>query len=191
MLRNTFADLLKVCGCLCLCLVAGCSGKGAGGSFASFVGDLPEGGAVASIASDASAQVAELYPPGHTSIFLLTAEEDAESGFSSAFENALRQSGFTVLQGPEENAVAVAFLLDGFVEEKKDGVKVWYLRFLVSDNDEKGMAFARTYTASGRAEAGWTRTEVDFSRSVAARLADKAAAKAGKAYDRTADYLTE
>lgn len=184
-MRNIFLSL-----CLCVLFASGCAGKhGPGGSF---VGELPlTSGAVEAIAADVSSQIAELYPPGHTSLFVLTPEKDAGNGFSLAFENALRGKGFTVLSSlPAENAVAVAYILDP-LNWKKDGEDVWYLQLRLSDNENGGVAFARTYTASGLPEAGRSKTDIVFSRSLASRLADKAARKASKVYDRSVEYLTE
>lgn len=163
-----------------LVTASGCAGRhGFGGSF---VGDLPGGGAVEAIAADASGQIAELYPPGHTRLFVLTPEKDAHNDFSQAFESALRRSGFTVLSNPAENAVAVAYVLDR-LDGKKDGENAWYLQLRISDNENSGLAFARSYTAAGTPEAGRSRTDTAFSRSAASRLADKVNTKARRAWD--------
>lgn len=174
--------------CLIVLFASGCAGtRGPGGSF---VGELPSGGAVQTIASEASGQISELYPPGHTKLFVLTPEKDAGNGFSLAFENALRSKGFTVLPLPNENAVAVAYVLDQ-LHGKKDGEQSWYLQLRISDNEDGGVAFARSYTADGRPEASRSKTDIPFSRSFASRMADKATRKASKAYNRSAEYLTE
>lgn len=169
---------------LLICLMAGCASRGFNGSF---VGELPPGKAVEAIASDAAAQIADIYPPGHSAVFVLVPEKD---DFTPAFENALRQSGFTVLASPAENAVAVAYVLDQ-LNWKKSDEKVWYLQLRLSDNESGGIAFARTYTATGNPEAGRSRTDIAFSRSVASGIADKASRKAGKVYDQSVEYLTE
>ena len=135
------AILLSVC--LCVMLVSGCASRGPLGSFA---GPLPDKGAVTAIAGDAVSILAELYPPGHTTIRLLPAT--TENGFALVLENGLRAKGFT-LAAANSDALTLAYTLD-MLEEKT----AWYLQLRLSD----GKTIARSYNAQGQPEAGQSRT---------------------------------
>lgn len=185
--RNHTKSLIFFC-LLMAMPVSGCAHKGLGGSF---VGDLPTGAAVHSIAADAAVQIAGLYPPGHTSVLLLTPKKDAGNDFSVAFEDALRRRGFTVSTAADSTTVAVAYVLDHLSSDEDGEAPAWYLQLRISDNEEGGTAFARSYTASGRPEGGRSRTSIAFSRSTAAHLADNVVAKADKAYDSSMESLME
>lgn len=148
--------------CLVILFASGCAKPGMVGSYC---GPLPERGAVSAIAADAVACLSELYPPGHTSLHLLQAKDTA-NGFAAAFENGLRSQGFTlaVAESPSDSTgvIVVAYTLD-MLDEKS----AWYLQLRLSD----GKAFARSYTASGHPEAGQSRTEQEFRRSIIDRAA--------------------
>ncbi len=139
--------------CLVVLFASGCAKPGLVGSFC---GPLPERGAVSSIAADAVVCLSELYPPGHTSLHLLQAE-DATNDFAAAFENGLRSQGFTLAAAESADVIVVAYTLDALDEKS-----AWYLQLRLSD----GKAFARSYTASGQPEAGQSRTEQEFRRSI-------------------------
>jgi len=94
-------------------LVYGCASRGSLGSFA---GPLPDKGAVVAIANDAVSILAELYPPGHTTIRLLPAK-DAENAFAVVFENGLRAKGFTLVPADSSDVLTLAYTLDS-LEEK-------------------------------------------------------------------------
>lgn len=157
---------------LTLLLASGCAVRGPVGSWC---GPLPERGAVSAIADDAVACLSALYPPGHTSLHLLQAK-DAGNDFAATFENGLRAKGFTLAAADSADVLVIAYTLDALDEKS-----AWYLQLRLSD----GKVIARSYSASGQPEAGQSRTEQEFRRS----LADKAAAKARHAWDTGMDAL--
>lgn len=167
-------------------LASGCAGRGPVGSYC---GPLPEGNAVAAIAADAVDCLSTLYPPGHTSVHLVPAK-NVDNGFVQAFENRLRAKGFTLVPdarpATESGTLAVAYTLDAMDEKS-----AWYLQLRISDTEEHGKSIARAYTASGQPEAGQSRTEIEFRRSMLQRATDKTKKTAGKAYDATRSFLTE
>lgn len=138
---------------LMVLLASGCAGRGPVGSYC---GPLPEESAVAAIAADAVNCLTELYPPGHTSLHLLQAK-DAANDFAAAFESGLRSQGFTLAAAESADVIIVAYTLDALDEKS-----TWYLQLRLSD----GKTFARSYTASGFPEAGQSRTEQEFRRSI-------------------------
>ena len=153
-------------------LLSGCAGRGLSGSFC---GPLPSDTAVVQVAQDAVSFLASSYR-GHTALFLMPAK--AENAFAHALENGLRSRGFTLLMEDRKDALAVAYTLD----ELRDDA-AWYLQLRLSD----GKALARVYDAAGLPEAGRSQTEA-----VAPRpLLEKAANKAGAAYDKAAHALND
>ena len=170
---------------LMVLLASGCAGRGPVGSYC---GPLPEGNAVSAIAADAVDSLSSLYPPGHTSIHLVPAK-DVDNGFAQAFENGLRTKGFTLVPDARADALAIAYTLDAIFE--KDEKSAWYLQLRISDSEEHGKSIARAYTASGQPEAGQSRTEIEFKRSMLQKAADKTKETAGKAYDATRSFLME
>jgi len=167
---------------LMLMLASGCAGRGPVGSYC---GPLPEGNAVAAIAADAVDSLSALYPPGHTSVHLVPAK-DVDNGFAQTFENGLRTKGFTLVPDARADALAIAYTLDAMDEKS-----AWYLQLRISNAGEQGKSIARAYTASGQPEAGQSRTEIEFRRSMLQKAADKTKETAGKAYDATRNFLTE
>jgi hypothetical protein len=132
--------------CICTILVSGCASHG---PFCSFAGSLPEKAAVEAIIDDAVSILTELYPPGHTSLHILSAKE-TENAFAVALESALRARGFIL--GPESSdAITLAYTLD-MLEEKS----AWYLWLRLSDGNEVRVT-ARAYDAHGQPEAGQSR----------------------------------
>ena len=153
--------------------VSGCAGRGPVGSWC---GPLPEKAAVSAIAADAVHCLSGLYPPGHTTLHLIPAKA-ADNDFAAAFESGLRARGFT-LAATDADALSVAYTLDALDEKA-----AWYLQLRLSD----GKALARVYDAAGLPEAGRSQTEA-----VAPRpLLEKAANKAGAAYDKAAHALND
>lgn len=167
---------------LMLMLASGCAGRGPVGSYC---GPLPEGNAVVAIAADAVDSLSALYPPGHTSVHLVPAK-DVDNGFAQTFENGLRTKGFTLVPDARADALAIAYTLDAMDEKS-----AWYLQLRISNAGEQGKSIARAYTASGQPEAGQSRTEIEFRRSMLQKAADKTKETAGKAYDATRNFLTE
>lgn len=141
----------------------------------SYCGPLPEQNAVSAIAADAVDCLTTLYPPGHTSLHLLQAK-DAANGFATAFETGLRAEGFTLAAAEAADVIVVTYTLDALDEKS-----AWYLQLRLSD----GKAFARSYTASGLPEAGQSRTEQEFRRSII----DRAAVNARHAWNSGMDAM--
>ena len=162
---------------LAVCLVSGCASRG---PFGSFAGPLPENAAVAAIADDAVSILAGLYPPGHTSLRLLSAK-DAKNGFALAFESGLRAKGFTLAAPDATDSLTLAYTLD-VLEEKA----AWYLQLRLSDPYEGRKVIARCYLASGLPEAGQSRAVLG-----ASSVLDAVKEKAGKAYEASRDFLTQ
>lgn len=108
------------------------------------------------------------------------------NSFVQAFENGLRAKGFTLVPDARADALAIAYTLDAMDEKS-----AWYLQLRISDTAEHGKSFARAYTANGQPEAGQSRTEIKFKRSMLQKAADKTKETAGKAYDATRSFLTE
>ncbi|MDR2504238.1 MAG: TcpQ domain-containing protein [Deltaproteobacteria bacterium] len=89
---------------LCLLLLlAGCAQETYPPAFDGVSRPHPE--AVAYIASNAAKHLASIYPPGLTAIWLA----DVDTPFARAFENALRQKGFTIFPG---GGLAIGYILD-------------------------------------------------------------------------------
>lgn len=146
-------------------LASGCAVRNPVGSWC---GPLPESGAVSSIAADAVSCLSTLYPPGHTTLYLVPAKKD---GFAVALENGLRTRGFTMSTSPDDpDAITVAYTLDS-LEDKV----AWYLQLRLSD----GKAISRSYSASGQPEGGQSRTSVE----PRSHLTDKIKRKTGQLYD--------
>ena len=163
-------------------LASGCAGRGPVGSYC---GPLPESNAVVAIAADAVDCLSTLYPPGHTAVHLVPAK-DVDNGFVQAFENGLRTKGFTLVPDARSDVLAIAYTLDAMDEKS-----AWYLHLRISDTEESGKSIARAYTASGQPEAGQSRTEIEFKRSMLQKAADKSKETVGKAYDTTRSFLME
>lgn len=170
---------------LMVLLASGCAGRG---SLGSYCGPLPEGGAVSAIAADAVDCLSSLYPPGHTGIHLVPAKR-VENAFVQAFESGLRTKGFTLAASPAPDAVVIAYTLDALFENGEKSA--WYLHLRVSGGETGGTSIARVYTASGQPEAGQSRTEIEFRRSLLQKNAEKTRETVGKAYDATRSFLTE
>ena len=158
--------------CFAVMFASGCAKPGLVGSYC---GPLPEQNAVSAIAADAVDCLSALSPPGHTSLHLLQAK-DAANGFTSAFETGLRAEGFTLAVAETADVIVVAYTLDELDEKT-----AWYLQLRLSD----GKAIARAYTASGFPEAGQSRTEQEFRRSII----DRAAKEARHAWDTGMDAM--
>ena len=167
---------------LMVLLASGCAGRGAVGSYC---GPLPEGKTVAAIAADAVDLLSNLYPPGHTAVHLVPAK-NVENTFVQAVEGGLRTKGFMLVPDARPDAVAIAYTLDAMDEKS-----AWYLQLRISDNEDSGKSIARAYTASGQPEAGQSRTEIEFKRSMLQKAVTRTKETAGKAYDASRSLLTE
>jgi len=129
---------------LCLSIISGCAGRAGLGT--SFVGQLPTDG-TASIAQDATNQLAELYLPGRTSLKLLVPEQ--VDAFSLAFENKLRKQGFIL---SSHGDVVVSYVLDSLQGAPP---AAWYLQLKITDQN-RSATLARTYGADGKPVAGFS-----------------------------------
>ena len=167
---------------LTVLLASGCAVRGPIGSYC---GPLPEANAVSAIATDAVDCLTSLYPPGHTSIHLAPAK-DVENAFVQAFEDRLRAKGFTLTPDAKSADMIIAYTLDAMDEKS-----AWYLQLRISDEGEHGKSIARAYTETGQPEAGQSRTEIVFRRSLLEKAVDKTKKTAGEAYDATRSFLTE
>jgi Conjugal transfer protein TrbH. len=167
---------------LVLLLASGCAVRGPIGSYC---GPLPEANAVSAIAADAVDCLTSLYPPGHTSIHLAPAK-DVENAFVQVFEDRLRAKGFTLAASPTPDSIVIAYTLDAMDEKS-----AWYLQLRISDEGEHGKSIARAYTETGQPEAGQSRTDIVFRRSMLERAVDKTKKTTGEAYDATRSFLTE
>ena len=167
---------------LMVLLASGCAVRGPIGSYC---GPLPESSAVASIAADAVSCLSSLYPPGHTSVHLVPAK-DVNNAFVQAFENGLRTNGFTLAPAATADSVVIAYTLDAMDEKS-----AWYLQLRISDSEDSGKSIARAYTETGQPEAGQSRTDIVFRRSMLEKAVDKTKKTAGEAYDATRSFLTE
>jgi len=186
-MKTMFFSLL-----LAVCLASGCVSRGQG----SFVGPLPEHGAVIAIANDAVSILVELYPPGHTTLHLLPAKA-VGNGFAAAFESGLRTRGFTLAISavPGRNASADAQAAPDFADtvtlaytlDMLEVKAAWYLQLRLSD----GRTIARAYTANGSPEAGQSRTVSASSPSILGNAVNTAKEKAGAAYEATRDFLKQ
>lgn len=170
---------------LMVLLASGCAGRGPIGSYC---GPLPEANAVSAIAADAVDCLSSLYPPGHTSVHLVPAKE-VENAFIQAFENGLRTSGFTLLPTAAADTVAVAYTLDAIFE--KGEKSAWYLQLRISDGEGNGKSIARAYTETGQPEAGQSKTEIEFKRSMLRKAVDTTKETAGRAYDSAHSLFNE
>lgn len=121
-------------------LLGGCAGKVG----ESYVGTLPEKAAVSRIAADAVERLTSLYPPGHTSLCLVSPVKGDE--FSSELENGLRNNGFTVAAN---GSVRVAWVFNSMEQEK-----VWYLRLKTADSSGT-LTMSRAYSLQGQPLAGF------------------------------------
>lgn len=140
---NRKAFLALVLFLLASCLT-GCAGRYNVGN--SYVGPLPKGG-VATIAEDTTAHLSSLYPPGYTSIRLVTPKQSDE--FSQALEASLRHKGFTL---SPTATLTMSYILDELQSAKPP---VWYLQLRIADKAQN-KTFARSYTASGEPAAGFS-----------------------------------
>lgn len=170
---------------LMILLASGCAGRGPIGSYC---GPLPEGNAVSVIADDAVNCLTAMYAPGHTSVHLVPAK-DMENGFAQAFEKGLRASGFTLAPDVGADIVVVAYTLDVLFEKSEKSA--WYLQLRISDSETGGKSIARAYTETGQPEAGQSRTDIEFKRSLLRKAMDKTKETAGRAYDSTTSFFTE
>lgn len=140
---------------LTLC-ASGCANKGIVGSF---YGEMPHNSVPVRIAGDAADYIAALYPPGHTALQVLSAD-DSDNPFSSAFEGGLRKIGFRMLPASDvpadsDHCISISYTLDVL---EKDAA--YYLQLRFSD----GKAVARSYSVTGQPEAGRSATPHDFKR---------------------------
>lgn len=132
---------------LVVALLAGCAAHRDRGSF---VNDKAlEASAAQSVATDATSAIMAQYPPGKTSIRLLSA---GSNSFSAALEQLLRKQGYRIVppDAKVSAALEVAYVLD---RKKRDGSLLLRLQFSDASGKRKMM---RSYTATGQPEAGFS-----------------------------------
>jgi hypothetical protein len=113
---------------------------------------LPNEDAIQRIAIDATACLEALYPPGLTTIRLMTPKE--KDGFSSLLEDKLRSSGFTVIGSSNDSAaIQVEYILDQLKPEPSHSM---LLRLHLVDSSGSERKLMRSYNMAGQAEAGFS-----------------------------------
>lgn len=138
-------------------MLPGCSGVRSGSSF---TGPL-SGSTAVGISWDASERLAELYPPGHTALYLTYPGEDkrqAESGiFGELFENNLRSKGFRIVP-VVGSSPQVSWTVDALGDTNPPSS--WYLRLKVADKD--GMrTLSRVYDGQGIPQGGFAEGRIE------------------------------
>ena len=83
-------------------------------------------------------ELAVVFPPGHTTLFLRQAEKP-EDAFGPALDQSLRSRGFTLEADADEDALTLVYVLDRIEPE------VWYTKLAFSN----GMTLTRLYRAKG------------------------------------------
>ncbi|MDR1922631.1 MAG: hypothetical protein LBS31_12955, partial [Candidatus Adiutrix sp.] len=116
----------------------GCALSGSGRAGHSFVASGYPAAAEAVVAEALAEELAGLFPPGHTAVYLKPAGSGSET-LGQAIDQALRSRGFTVVPAPSGEALSVAYVLDRLDEE------TWYSRLSLSG----GAVIARVYQAQG------------------------------------------
>lgn len=129
--------------CLVLVLLAGsvngcAANAGRAGHLNSFLAGGCPPAAVAQVADDLAASLAEIYPPGHTSLYLKQTGGRHDT-LGPAFDQALRSRGFVLAAAPSAKSLTVAYILDRVDET------TWYSRLSLSS----GLTIARTYQQNG------------------------------------------
>ncbi|MDR1044036.1 MAG: hypothetical protein LBP33_02825 [Candidatus Adiutrix sp.] len=122
----TSSSRLLVLALLALVMMNGCSGKlsrGQGHMY-SFVSESLPADQAETLADRLAASLAEIFPPGHTSLFLtLASDQDA---LGAAFDQALRSRGFALAAEASDQALTVAYAADQVDEQ------TWYTRLAIS-----------------------------------------------------------
>ena len=159
---------------LLLLALAGCSARGPGGSF---VGELPEDVAQRAIARDSADFLAQEFPPGHTTLHLLTPKERQE--FSPLLEVFLRKKGFVISQESGADAQSVAYTLDKLDDQ------FWYVQLRI----DGGKAASRVYDIGGRPVA--SRASIGLKKGTLKEFTEKASQHASDAADSLSDGARE
>jgi len=133
---------------LALTVFGGCAGNRGQGHMFSFVADKFPSDQAATLAERMADSLSEIFPPGHTALFIQPTAKPDDLG--AAFEAALRSRGFVIAPEPSDQALAVAYALDQVDEQ------TWYTRIAVSG----GLVITRTYDLTGEqlTEGAATRT---------------------------------
>jgi len=122
---------------LALMVSGGCAGSRGQGHMFSFVADKFPADQALSLAERMADSLSEIFPPGHTALFIQPTAKPDDLG--AAFEAALRSRGFVIAPEPADQALAVAYALDKVDEQ------TWYTRLAVSG----GLVITRTYDLTG------------------------------------------
>jgi uncharacterized lipoprotein YajG len=92
--------------------------------------------AIEVVANHLSDELAALYPPGHTTLYLHQSV-DPKDTLGPAFDQALRSRGFIMAAEPRGQALTLAYVLDQIDPE------TWYTKLTISN----GLTLTRTYQA--------------------------------------------
>jgi len=136
-MRYSPSKSILLCGLLlALMFSGGCAGNQGQGHMFSFVADSFPADQAATLAERMADSLSEIFPPGHTTVFIHPASGRDSLGVT--FDGALRSRGFIIAPEPSEQALAVAYALDRVDEQ------TWYTRIAVSG----GLVITRTYDLS-------------------------------------------
>ena len=90
------------------------------------------------VANHLSDELAGLYPPGHTTLYLHQSA-DPKDTLGPAFDQALRSRGFIMAAELRGQALTLAYVLDRIDQE------TWYTKLTISN----GLTLTRTYQTKG------------------------------------------
>ena len=128
---------------VCIMALGGCVARHVDGSY---VSDAPTPPVFVAMADDAAEQVAEVYAPGHTSVFIQEAPEI--DFFYVLFERRIRAQGFALAPSKEQQGViTLTYTIDRLFEPKETEPKAFYLQLNMADPDGTVQCFARPYSA--------------------------------------------
>ncbi|NLZ18495.1 MAG: hypothetical protein GX087_12350 [Desulfobulbaceae bacterium] len=137
--------------------LSGCSGVRIGSSFTGAVPEIAAHG----ISKDAAERMAELYPPGHTSLYLThPAEGNRQSGsvaFGNSFENNLRSKGFRIAPSIGSATPQVSWTVDALGDADPPS---WYLQLKVLD-ESGARTISRVYDGQGVPQGGYAEGRIE------------------------------
>lgn len=139
---------MKIFMIVALLLLTSCAGRHASPSYVSPA--LRDAETIRSIADDTTSCLAALYPPGKTSIRLMSLKD----AFSRALEDNLRNKGFTIAGTGGSSSIQVEYNLDQLRLRSKSSS--WLLRLQIINPAEPARKLMRSYSATGQPEAGFS-----------------------------------
>ena len=111
----------------------------------SFIGAVPDA-PVAVIARDAAQRLADMYPPGRTSIHVSQAQNNDQAAFGATFENEWRAHGFRIVPEPG-NGPDIVWTIDYLGHDIEPSI---YALFRITDQEGR-KTVSRVYDKDGRA----------------------------------------